>query len=100
MTHRPGRTRLNGLPPLFWHPAGAFFSMLQAEGDHPARQYGWLGNALTGPATAHRRRLGFWQKMLDEGKVGSFDELAARYGVDCSYVSRTLRLEHFAEILS
>jgi len=33
-----------------------------------------------------------WQKMLDEGAVGSMEDLAARYGVDRSYVGRTLRM--------
>jgi len=33
-----------------------------------------------------------WQEMLDSGEVGSFDELAARYGVDRSYIGRILKL--------
>ena len=37
-----------------------------------------------------------WQRMLDEGEVGSFDALATRCGVDRSYVGRTLRLAALA----
>jgi len=34
--------------------------------------------------------------MIETGEVGSFDELAGRYGVDRSYVGRTLRLASLA----
>ena len=37
-----------------------------------------------------------WQKMLDEGEVGSLDELAAQHGVDRSYVGRVLKLTNLA----
>ncbi len=37
-----------------------------------------------------------WQEMLDGGEVVSMEELAARYGVDRSYVGRTLRLASLA----
>ena len=33
-----------------------------------------------------------WQMMLDEGKVGWTGELAARHGIDGSYVGRVLKL--------
>ena len=38
-------------------------------------------------ARAHR-----WQKLLDEGKVTSISDLARKFGVDASYVSRIMRL--------
>ena len=38
-------------------------------------------------ARAHR-----WQKLLDEGEVRSISELARRFQVDASYVSRIIRL--------
>lgn len=38
-------------------------------------------------ARAHR-----WQKLLDEGKVTSISDLARRFKVDASYVSRIMRL--------
>jgi len=37
-----------------------------------------------------------WQRMLDEGEVGSLDELAAQHGVDRSYVGRVLKLTNLA----
>jgi len=37
-----------------------------------------------------------WQKMLEEGEAGSMAELADRYGVDRSYVGRTLKLAALA----
>ena len=38
-------------------------------------------------ARAHR-----WQKLLDEGKVSSISELARKFNVDPSYVSRIMRI--------
>jgi hypothetical protein len=38
----------------------------------------------------------YWQRLLDEGKVTSFADIAAAEGVDKGQVSRILRLAHLA----
>jgi len=37
-----------------------------------------------------------WQELLDTGETGSIDELARKYDVDRSYVSRILKLTSLA----
>ena len=37
-----------------------------------------------------------WQELLDTGEAGSIDELARKYDVDRSYISRILQLTSLA----